>query len=86
MSFDALTGSEINVSGGTIDNDFDADSGSVVKFSAGGFFIGDTDITSTLTENVPFTITMRNVVLKGYLADGTIFDFSLNSTNDHSAR
>jgi hypothetical protein len=80
-SFDAFVGSTTNVSGGTIGIDFDADSGSVVNIFGKQFSIAGTDITATLAENMPFTVADRNVTLSGILADGTPFDFFLNSTN-----
>jgi hypothetical protein len=79
--FDAQNGSLVNFSGGAIGNDFDAESGSTVNIFGTQFTLAGSDITEALTENVPYTVTNRNVVLAGSLADGTAFDFQLNSSS-----
>jgi hypothetical protein len=79
--FDALPSSTTNISGGIIGVDFDADSGSTVNIFGSQFTLGGIDITASLAEDMPFTITDRNVTLAGILADGTPFDFLLNSSN-----
>jgi hypothetical protein len=83
-SFDALSGSVINVSGGVIGNDFDADSGSTVNIYATQLVFDGEDSTdewaAIFMEN-PFEISDRDVTFSGLLADGSPFDFRLNSTN-----
>jgi len=44
------------------------------------FVLDGIDITATLTLNEPFTVFDRDVPLTGLLADGTMFDFNLNSS------
>ncbi len=56
--------------------------GSKVNLFGSQFVLGGTDITSTLTPNVPFTVTSRNILLTGILADGTPFDFDLRSDDE----
>jgi len=87
FSFDAgaangtSTHVEVNVSGGSVGRFFDANSGSEVNLFGTRFVLDSIDITASLTTNVPFTITDRDVTLNGLLADGSGFSFDLNSTN-----
>ena len=74
--------STANISGGTFGIDFDVTGGSKVNLFGSQFVLGGTDITSTLTPNVPFTVTSRNILLTGILADGTPFDFDLRSDDE----
>ena len=79
--FRAFDGSTVNISGGGVGIDFDANSGSEVNLFGTQFVLDSIDITASLTLNVPFTITDRDVTLEGVLADGLPFSFDLNSTN-----
>ena len=82
--YDANSGSTTNISGGTVGDDFDAVSGSKVSLVGTQFVLGGVDITATLSLYVPFTITSRNVILTGLLADGSTFSFNLNSSDSNS--
>jgi hypothetical protein len=79
--FNANGGSVVNISGGTFDNDFNAKSGSRVNLIGTQFVLGGLDITASLSQNSPFTISNRNVTLSGLLADGSPFSFDLMTTN-----
>ena len=79
-NFDAQEGSTVNISGGTFGDGFDARSGSTVNLFGTEFFLNGSQIdASTLDET--FTILDRGegIVLSGVFADGTLFDFDLNS-------
>ncbi len=80
-AFDASGGSVVNISGSSVGRFFDANSGSEVNLFGTRFVLDSIDITASLTTNVPFTITDRDVTLNGLLADGSGFSFDLNSTN-----
>jgi len=69
----------INISGGSIGGDFNANSGSNVNLLGQQFILNGVDITNSLTENVPLTITDRDVNLSGLFADGMPFSFDLHS-------
>ena len=79
--FDAESGSTINISGGTVGNNFTANDGSTVNIFGAEFFL-DGEILDELVLDQAFTIFDRgqNLTLSGLLADGTPFDFNLNSS------
>ena len=86
FGFNANSGSTVNISGGTFGNNFQAFDGSTVNLFGTEFFLNGSLIdASTLGE--PFTIFDRgeDVVLSGVFADGTLFDFDLNSNNPFSS-
>ena len=77
-----MNGSTVNISGGTVGSNFDANSGSTVNIFGTEFFLNGSLVdASTLDE--PFAIFDRgeDVVLSGVFADGTLFDFDLNPNN-----
>lgn len=76
VSFD----STINISGGSIGDDFDAFPNSEVNLFGTSFFLDGVELTD-LVIGEAFTVTNRDVTLTGLLADGSAFDFDLNSTN-----
>jgi len=78
---DANSGSEVNISGGTVDDVFDAESGSMVNLM-GTEFLLDGVLLDSLVAGEAFTINDRDVTLSGLLADGTPFEFDLNSTTN----
>jgi hypothetical protein len=78
--FTASGVSVINISGGSIGASFGAESSSKINLFGTKFLLGSSDITSTLVLNTPTTITQRNILLSGFLADGSPFDFDLRST------
>ena len=82
--YDASSSSTTNISGGAIGDDFDAVSGSKVNLVGTQFVLGGVDITATLSLYLPFTITSRNVILTGLLADGSPFSFNLKSSDSNS--
>jgi hypothetical protein len=77
------SGAIVNISGGTIDNDFDALSGSMVNLIGQQFILDGVDITSSLTPNVPMIVTDRNVELRSLLLDGSWTEFDLNTLNSY---
>lgn len=82
--FDAYEGSTVDIYGGQIGNNFHAHDGSTVNLFGTQFFLagdpGGQDITSLLTENIPFPITDRSPMrIYGLLADGSPFSFDLES-------
>ena len=79
--FRANDSSTINIAGGTFGLAFYANHKSSVHLFGTQFIFDSIDITSLLTENVPFTIIDRDVELAGLFADGSPFDFDLNSIN-----
>jgi len=78
-NFNANQGSVVNISGGVIGNYFHANSDSIVNLFGTQFLLAGVDITDTLDVNIPFEIKKRDVTLRGFLADGTLFRFNLNS-------
>jgi hypothetical protein len=83
--FTAHGGSVMNFSGGTIGDDLGADSGSNLNVFGTQFMLAGRDITSSLSEDVPFIVNDRNVTLTGFLADGSPFEFQLNTTDQLGA-
>jgi hypothetical protein len=82
INFQAHAGSTVNYSGGTFEPNFIAGSGSTVNIFGTQFTLGGDDITNTLTEDESFAVANRGVELSGVLADGTPFDFQLNTRLD----
>ena len=83
--FEVQDGGTVNISGGIFGNSFDARDGSSVnlfatEFSLNGSLIDASEIGET------FTILDRgdDVILSGVFADGTTFDFELNSSTQFS--
>jgi len=74
-------GSVVNISGGTVGNDFSASPDSQVNIFGGEFFIDDSELV-TLLPGEAFTITDRDVVLSGLLADGEQFSFGRDAPRD----
>ena len=80
--FEVQDGGTVNISGGIFGDSFDARSGSFVNLFGTEFFLNGSLIdASSLGE--PFAIFDRgeDVVLSGVFADGTLFDFDLNSNS-----
>lgn len=77
-SFVAFSGTTVNISGGSIGNEFRAQSGSEINLFGTSFFL-DGDPITELELDEAFIITDRNVTLTGVLADGTAFDFDLDT-------
>lgn len=83
-AFRADSGSVVNISGGIVGDNFDAVPGSEVNLLGVEFFLNDEPIDG-LAAGVPFEIVDRDptssglVVLSGTLADGSPFEFELNS-------
>jgi hypothetical protein len=77
-SFEANAGAEVNLSGGFIGPDFDALAGSKINVYGTSFLLDGVPIAG-LSLNSPFIVTTRNKKLSGVLADGSSFDFQLNS-------
>lgn len=77
-SFAALSDSTVNISGGTVGDTFTAESGSTVNLFGTSFLIDGAELTA-LVLGEAFTTTERDVTLSGVLADGSAFDFDLNS-------
>ena len=70
----------MNISGGSFADSFDARSGSTVNLFGTEFFLNDTLIdASTLGETITIFDRGDDVILSGLFADGTRFDFELNS-------
>ena len=73
-------GGTVNISGGAFEGlTFQAWSGSTVNLFGTHFLLDSLDITASLTQNVPFTISDRDVTLSGLLADGSAFSFLTNN-------
>ena len=78
--FEVLAGGTVNISGGSFADSFDARSGSTVNLFGTEFFLNDTLIdASTLGETITIFDRGDDVILSGLFADGTRFDFDLNS-------
>ena len=78
-SFEASEGSTVNVSGGEFNGRFLALDGAVNLLGV-AFFLNGVELTElVLDQSVP--IPDRNVTLAGVLADGTPFEFDLNTAN-----
>ena len=77
--FDAFSGSEVTISAGTIGVGFSARDGSTVNLVGLSFFLDGENIDDRLTPDVPFVLDDRDVLLSGRLADGSVFDFELNT-------
>lgn len=73
-----FTSGTVNISGGTLQGTFQAVSGSVVNVSGSEFSIDGTPL-NNLQPGQPFTISDRDVVLSGILADGEPFSLDLVS-------
>jgi hypothetical protein len=73
-------GSIFNLSGGAVGDYLFATAGSTLNLHGTQFVLGGIDITASLTPNMPHTIAARDVVIEGLLADGSPFDFKLNTT------
>lgn len=71
-------------SGGTILYNFDADAGSITNIYGTSFQIDGVELTG-LVLNEQFVVSDRNVVLTGILADGSPFEFDLDSTGHGSS-
>jgi len=78
-SFSADNNCTANISGGSFGDGFAASLGTDINIFGTQFFLDSIDITTMLTTNIPFEITDRDVPLIGLLADGSTFDFDLNS-------
>ncbi|MCA9263900.1 MAG: hypothetical protein KDA60_08610 [Planctomycetales bacterium] len=78
-SLQAYSGSQLNMQGGVVGERFTARSGSNVNLYGRQFTLDGIDITHSLSYDVPTTISQRDVILSGILADGTRFEFGLNS-------
>ena len=79
--FNAFSGSTVNISGGIFGADFDVRSGSTVNIFAAEFYLNDAPIDDLILDQA-FTVLDRgedDVFLSGVFADGTQFDFALNS-------
>lgn len=83
QSFTAFPGSVVNISGGSQSPNFDAAADSQVNLLGTQFVLDGVDITSTLSEGTPLSITDRDVTLSGVLADGSAFSFDLNSSGSY---
>ena len=68
----------VNISGGSIGNDFVAISGSEVNLIGNAFFLDGELISGRLPIGQAFTIGDRDVTLSGRLIDGTEFSFNLD--------
>ncbi|MEN0019391.1 MAG: hypothetical protein AAF747_00750 [Planctomycetota bacterium] len=77
--FDAFSGSKVNVSGGTVGEMFAAFTDSTVNLFGTSFFLDGAELTE-LVLGEAFTIADRDVTLTGILADGSAFDFDLNTS------
>lgn len=77
--FDALPGSVVNIRGGNIGQDFAGFSRSNVNLFGTAFFLDGVELTD-LVIGVAFTILDRDVTLTGVLADGSAYQYDLNST------
>ncbi len=75
--FVALEGSVVNVFGGVVKNGLRVNPGSEFNLYGTEFFLGDVAIES-LSPGEVFEITVRDVPLRGRLADGTLFTYDLN--------
>jgi hypothetical protein len=71
--------SEVDISGGTIGNNFHVLSGGTVNLIGLEFFLNGSPITS-LVPGEALAILDRNAVLSGVLADGSPFSYELNTT------
>jgi hypothetical protein len=92
-NIDAWNGSEVNISGGSVTRGYGpsgrpkclyAHKDSTVNLFGTEFVLNGTDITNTLSPNVPFVIDDRDVIFSGRLADGSPFSFNLDCFS-HSA-
>jgi hypothetical protein len=79
--FEAFANSTVNISGGSEYGNFDANVGSTVNLFGTQFILAGNDITSSLATNTPLTISERDVILSGILADGSPFSFGLWETD-----
>lgn len=75
----ASSGSTVNISGGSVGDHAYAASGSTVNLFGLSFFLDGVEF-SGLALDEPFIIIDRDVTLSGLLADGSAFEFDLNST------
>lgn len=75
----------LSLAGGTIAGPVRATSGSDIHVFGKQFMLDGVDVTSSLEQNVAFTITQRGVSLTGILADGTPFGFVLNPSSGVSS-
>ncbi|MEM9347173.1 MAG: PEP-CTERM sorting domain-containing protein [Planctomycetota bacterium] len=81
--FEAQFNSTVNISGGSFGDGFDARSTSTVNLFGTSFVLDGEELTG-LAFNEAFTITDRDVTLTGVLADGSAFEFDLNSVGSFS--
>jgi hypothetical protein len=78
--FATSTNAIVNVSGGTFAGSVQASIGSEFHLLGTEFLLDGIEIPGLVMDE-PFTVTDRNVTLSGVLADGTPFDFDLNTQN-----
>ena len=78
--FAAYKGGVLNISGGTVGEYLSAYPGSEINVVGQAFMLDGIDLTGSLLAGIPLTITDRDIVLEGVLADGTPFSFGLNSS------
>jgi hypothetical protein len=74
--------SKVNMSGGLLNGQFNANPGSSINFFGTRFLVDGQDITRTLMQSVPYTITARDVSLYALLADGSPLSIDLNSSEN----
>ena len=77
---DVVSNSIADIFGGSIE-EIDARSDSIVNLTGQSFILDGVDITPSLTPGSRLTITDRDVILEGLLADGSPFSFNLETTN-----
>lgn len=78
--FTASSGTTVNISGGSVGDHFEADFESTVNLFGTSFFLDGVELTN-LAFGTAFTIDARDVSLTGLLADGSAFDFDLNTSD-----
>ncbi|MEN1679615.1 MAG: hypothetical protein AAGJ46_08475 [Planctomycetota bacterium] len=78
--FDAMAGSQVVVAGGVVEGDFNARAGSSVTIVGTDFSLDGTPVPG-LEPGTPVVLETRDAALAGTLADGSSFEFHLNSTD-----
>ena len=78
--FSILPDSTVNISGGTFGDAYFARASSVTNLFGTSFFLDGVELTDLVLDE-EFVITDRDVTLSGTLADGSAFEFDLNSSD-----
>ena len=77
--FAARGNAVVNIHGGAFAKDFNAVQNSAVHLFGRRFVLNGVEISKSMAPGAPLTILQRGVKLTGTFADGSLFDFDLNS-------